>query len=159
MDNSHIVNIFFIDEQRYALSIEYIKQVIRAVEVTLIPTSHPAVYGIIDYHGTILPVMNLRYSLGLKEKKPAIDDRFLIVETSKRTLVIVADSVGEIQNLSKQNILHADSIMNENQLLQMVRLEQGIVFIYDLERIFHLEDPQLFATLLESALNEREIHD
>ena len=147
-------NIFVIDGQQYAIPLTCIIRIIRAVEVTPVPHAPASVLGVVDYHGTILPVMNIRHCLGLKPKEVDVNDRFIIARTSHRTIAFVVDEVTQILLLDDKNSVEANNIVENTDFNKMVRLSSGIVFIYDVEKLISYHDNQLLDKLLDSSINQ-----
>ncbi|MCX7365748.1 MAG: chemotaxis protein CheW [Alphaproteobacteria bacterium] len=83
--------VFSLDEQRYALPLQAIERIVRAVEVTALPHAPPMVLGVIDMAGRILPVLSLRQHFGLPDRAVVPADRFLIARTALRTVAVVID--------------------------------------------------------------------
>jgi len=94
------VIIFRIDGQSYAIPLSDVDRVIRAVEVTPLPKAPETVLGIIDYHGTLVPVLSLRKRLSLDFRDISTNDRFVIARTSRRTIVLTVDEVTGLSELT-----------------------------------------------------------
>lgn len=66
---------FRLADQEYALPIDVIQEVIRAVEPTRLPSAPVFLSGVINLRGKVTPLISLRTLLGL----PADKDRFVVV--------------------------------------------------------------------------------
>lgn len=66
---------FSLAEQEYALPIETIQEVIRAVEPTKLPAAPAFLSGVINLRGRVTPLISLRTLLGL----PVGQDKFVVV--------------------------------------------------------------------------------
>jgi purine-binding chemotaxis protein CheW len=83
-------------DQYCALSLAVVARVVRAVEVTPAPEASPAVWGLINVQGQVMPVVNLRYCLKLPQRAIAVSDRFVLVRTATRPLALVVDDIREV---------------------------------------------------------------
>ncbi len=140
MGNTRLANIFVLNGQQFAIAIEHILQIVRAVEVTITPQAPPFLHGVIDYHGQIIPVINIRYCLGIKLKEIHIDDRFLILQTPNRVVAIVADQVNDIISLENIEEIQSKTMNDKMDFGTLIRLESGIVFIYNIEKLISPEN-------------------
>lgn len=66
---------FRLAEQEYALPIDVIQEVIRAVEATKLPSAPDFLSGVINLRGKVTPLVSLRTLLGL----PPDEDKFVVV--------------------------------------------------------------------------------
>lgn len=66
---------FRLADQEYALPIDVIQEVIRAVEATKLPSAPAFVSGVINLRGKVTPLISLRTLLGL----PPDEDKFVVV--------------------------------------------------------------------------------
>lgn len=121
-----------IEEQRYAFELAKIKHCFFSVAIT--PQHNVENFlGVLNFHGEILPVFNLRKYLGLPEKEIGIDDRFIICGNEKLRLVVIVDSIHDLFSCNEKNCLKNDRHMLEkdghlipiipiDKLLQNVKL-------------------------------------
>ncbi len=142
--------LFFIENHPYVLPLSAVEQVIRAVEITPLPQSLPTVQGIIDLHGQIVPVLNIRRRLGLPARELRLDDHLMVVQTSRRTIAFVVDEVrGIIELPVKQLIAGGEIFAGITHLDGGIRTEHGLIFIHNPEQLFSFEDEVLSAEALK----------
>ncbi|MEI6140597.1 MAG: chemotaxis protein CheW, partial [Mariniphaga sp.] len=78
------------DMIKLGIPLKYVDRVINAVAVCPLPNSPSTIHGLIDFYGTLVPVINLRNRLNLNELAISPDQIFVVVNTSVRKLVLVA---------------------------------------------------------------------
>ncbi len=88
--------VFFLDDRKYALPVHTVRLVIQAVEVKPLPGASDHVLGVINVHGQLIPVVNLRKHLLLAEKSIEADDYFIIVDSGERGLALPVDKIDSI---------------------------------------------------------------
>ncbi len=148
-DEAQQVVVFVLDEPLYALPLASVERVIRSVEITPLPKAPEIVYGVIDKHGQIIPVINLRKRFGLPERELTVHDRMIIAHSTKRTLALVVDSISDIRALDEKKFVSAKEELPFADYLQGVgKLENGLALIFDLDLFLSLEEEKL----LDSAL-------
>lgn len=154
MDTStgtHLI-IGWLDAQRYALRLAVVERIVRAVEVTPLPRAPEIVQGVVDMEGVVIPVVNIRRRLGLRERPVTLNDRFMVVWTRQRRVIVVLDSVQEILEIPKEQIMTAAQIVPHSQYVEgVVKLPDGMIFIHDLDQFLSLDEEQALNQALVNA--------
>jgi purine-binding chemotaxis protein CheW len=133
--------VFTLDDQRYALHLSAVERIVRAVEVTPLPKAPEIVIGVINVQGRIIPVFNMRKRFRLPEHEIELSDQFIIAHTAKRTVALVADGVKDIIDRSDQEIISAEEIVPGLEYVKgVVKLEDGLVLIHDLDTFLSLKE-------------------
>jgi purine-binding chemotaxis protein CheW len=133
--------VFRLDAQRYAVPLIVVERIVRAVEVTPLPRAPAIVLGVIDVEGRVLPVLNLRQRFGLPDKHIEPDDQFLIAQTAQRAVVLVIDEAqGVIERSSTEITGRARIVPGLEQIQGVIKLEDGLALIHDLEKFLSLEE-------------------
>jgi purine-binding chemotaxis protein CheW len=140
---------FTLDGQRFALPLASVERVLRALAVTHIPDAPPIVFGVIDYYGEIIAVINLRFHLKLPSKGIHVNDRFIVVKSSGRKLALVVDEVESVMKPMEKDINQADEINPGLKIAKIIRDNAGIIFIYDLEKLLNSVDVVQLDELLQ----------
>ncbi len=143
---------FIIDNQRYALHLQAVDRILQAVAVNQVPNAPPVIYGLIDYYGTLLPVMNLRFRLRLPERSIRASDYFIIANTPKRKLALVIDEPVDVVVTDSREIISASAMDPGLSAKGFVRCDDGIIFIYDLETFFTARDEDLIREIIENKM-------
>ena len=148
--------VFRLDAQRYALPLASVERIVRAVETTRLPNAPAIVLGAINVAGRVLPVLNLRRRFGLPEREINPADQFLIAHTTRRTVVLVVDeALGMVECPATEIIQPIQIAPGLEQLQGVVRLDDGLVLIQDLEKFLSLDE----ARALDEAINQEVPHE
>lgn len=155
MNESTQLVLFRVAEQRYALPLEAVERIVRAVEVTPLPKAPAIVLGAIDVQGRVLPVLNLRRRLGLPECEISPAHYFVIARTLRREVVLVIDEALGAIELPPTGVVRAAKIVPGLAHVQgVVQLADGLVLIHDLEKFLSLDEEHV----LDKALKEGVAH-
>ncbi len=141
--------LFRLDDQRFGIPLQKVHHVVRAVAIISIPDLNEVLYGVIDYHGEVIPVVNLRKRFMMREKPLSLNDRFIIVSTERRKLALVVDEADGVVDTEKGELSIAGDVFsgiqdssecpqNEHAAF-LYRDENGIVVIHDLEKLLSSE--------------------
>jgi purine-binding chemotaxis protein CheW len=145
---------FGIGDIQLAIPLSAVTKIIRAVEVTPVPNAPKIFHGLINFHGKILPVINLRYKFNLVLTDILPEQVFLITKTSDRQIVLVADTVEGVVSVKKESIFHADFMNQAVEAYGVFPTPDGIVFIYDIEKFLEVEDIIEFDKSIEIEKNQ-----
>lgn len=125
---------FTIDEQLLAIPLQVVDRIVRAVKITPLGKGPETILGIIDYMGEIIPVLSLRKRLGFKDRPISASDRFMIIQSSTRKLVLVADEIQQVIPASSNRVKTSGVFSEEIEAEGITRSDDGIVLIYDPEK-------------------------
>lgn len=128
-----------LDELRLALPIAAVQRVFRAAEVCALPAAPDVILGAIDVHGRLLPVVNLRRKLLRRDREITPTDCFVLARTERQALVLVVDAVEGVVHRSQADIAMRGG---SDQFDGVLKLEDGLAVIYDLERFLTAQEEQ-----------------
>ena len=105
-----------------------------AVEVSPVPNAPQVIHGLIDYHGMVVPVINLRCRLQLPEQPIRRNDIFIIADTSIRKIALVADAAKDVISIPGIDRVSSARVDPGIEAGGILRLDDGIILIYDIEK-------------------------
>ena len=147
--------VFKINGQRFGIRLSDINTIIRAVEITPIPNSPDYLCGIIDMHGVVVPVINFHVRIGQPDRPKLIDDRFIIVKLPDRVIALRVDEVeGIIENVDN-HYLKADVISSNLEIHGIVRSNDGLIVIYNLEKFLSSEEISVLDSLSKDQITNK----
>jgi purine-binding chemotaxis protein CheW len=142
--------LFTLDERRFALTLSSVERVVRAVDVTPLPSAPPSVLGVVNVRGEVIPVYNLRRRFRLTERDTDLIDQLMIANTSRRTVGLLVDSAEGVIDVAEEMIASAEKILPEMEYVHgVVKLPDGLVLIHDLDQFLSAGEERA----LERALN------
>lgn len=138
-----------LDEQRYALRLSVVERLVRAVEITPLPQVPDIVLGVVNVKGRVIPVVNMRKRLHLPDRPIELNDRFIVARTAQRPVIVVMDTVIGVMEYVDSQLMQATEILPSTDYVDgMVKLEDGLIFIHDLDTFLSLEEEQLLSDAL-----------
>jgi len=147
---------FNLDDRKFALYVSAVQRIIHVVEVTLLPRAPEVVSGIINLQGLVIPVFDIRRRFHLPAREMQLSDRMIIANTAKRTVALLVDSVNDVIEIPEEEIIAAEQILPELEYVEgVVKTEDGMILIHDLERFLSLPEEKVLDEALE-ALNRNE---
>lgn len=133
--------VFTLGEQRYGLSLSSVERAVRIVEITPLPNSPDIVLGVINVHGRLIPVLNLRRRFRLPEREVSLADQMVIAHTIRRPVALVADAVIGVLAYSAQEVVGTAEFLPTAAYLEgVLKLDDGLILIHDLEKFLALDE-------------------
>ena len=116
--------------------LEVVERIVRAVAITPLPGASANVLGVINVHGEVLPVLNLRRRLGFPERELEPDDEFILVRQRGRLAALIADRVEDVTELfSEARVDLALAAPADGFTAGVLKLRGGLALVQDLEKI------------------------
>jgi purine-binding chemotaxis protein CheW len=143
MSSSVQLLVFCLNDRRYALHLAQVESVVRAVDATPLPHAPAIVCGAIDLHGNIVPVMSMRNRLGIPDRQITPDDHFVIARASRQNVAQIVDAAVGVIKRAAQDIVSARNVIpGLDQIEGVVRLDDDLLLIHDLDRFLSLDEQQ-----------------
>lgn len=141
--------VFRLGKGRFGVPMRQVERVVRAVEIARLPDAPPVVEGLIDVHGTLRPVFDMRLGLGLPSRPVALDDHFVLASAASRAVALHVDEVEDVRPADVAALEAATGIEDaRGRVAGVARLDDGLVVIHDLDAFL----TQSQAAQLERAL-------
>ena len=80
------VVVFRVGARRCGIELSAVERVISAVECGRLPGTPPAIIGIINFHGTAIPVLDVARRFGEPGEEVRLDSKFVVVQTPVRLI-------------------------------------------------------------------------
>jgi len=128
---------FSIGENKFAINVMKVKEILNPVPVVAIPHAHPFVEGIMELRGEVLPVVDVAAALGLPRSAQAHLDKFIVAEFNQQKTVFHVHSVTQIHRISWGQIEKPSEIYQgaESQVIGVIKLGGQMILFLDFERI------------------------
>ncbi len=138
-----------LDDQRYALHLSAVERIVRVVAITPLPQAPSVVLGIINVHGRVVPVIDLRRRLQLPQRPPRLSDQLIIAHSARRPLALVADAVVGVVACPLDAVVPPGAVLPRvGYVAGIVKLPGELVLIHDLDTFLSLDEEQTLARAL-----------
>lgn len=151
MSNANQFVEFLLDEQRYALPLGAVERIVRAVHVTKIPESPAIVFGIINVGGDVVPVIDLRKRLGLRDRPMRPDDRLILADTPRWRIALWVDSVSGVFERQGSDVVPSGKLFpGIGGISGTANLDGDIIQIYDLEKCLSIDEESFLGEVIDA---------
>jgi purine-binding chemotaxis protein CheW len=137
LDDDEQVVIFRLDKEEFGAPIASVQEIVRVPEELIrVPQAPPFVEGVINLRGSVLPVIDLRLRLGLKQVERTDRQRIMVFLISDVRTGFIVDQVAEVLKIPKAAIEAAPQLSKDQSRLlsRMANLEKQ-------KRMVQLIDP------------------
>lgn len=144
--------IFTLGKLRYALPLKAVERVVRMMAVMPLPKAPGIVLGVVNIHGRVIPVINMRRRFCLPEREITLTDQLIIAHTARRSVGLVADAVLDVIAYPAENLIAAEDIIPNIEYIEGVaKLADGLILIHDLDKFLSLEEENALDHALETS--------
>lgn len=147
---------FSVAGEEYAVTILRAREIVEYDTVTRVPMMPPAVVGVLNLRGRVVPVVDLATKFGLPATQVTRWTCILIVETEAdgelTQMGLLIDRVGDVVDLDPEDIEPAPAFgtkVHLDQLLGLGKVGKRLVLLLDIDRVLCPEE-LLAGTSVES---------
>lgn len=125
--------VFSLAEARFALRVETVVAAVRAVAIAALPSAPPMVEGVVNYRGTVVPVLDIRARFGLPARALRPDQHMIVARSGARTVVLRVDAAHDLVDVQEDAIEAPErAVPGARHVAGIVRLVDGLIVISDL---------------------------
>ncbi len=128
---------FMVANNRFGINVIKVREIINPAPIVAIPHAHRNIEGIMEIRGEILPVINMARVLGYPDSVNPVQDKLIVSEFNKQKVVFHVHGVDKINRISWEQIEKPTNLYQnaENQIIGVVRREDGMILLLDFEKI------------------------
>jgi purine-binding chemotaxis protein CheW len=134
---------FLVGEVQYALPIASVREITKPLSMVELPHAPPAVVGVAEYRGEVIPVVDLRVRFGQTPTPLTRKTKWIVALVSTRTLALVVDAVTEVFGTAGADLRPAPMLGSGDGArgIAGVTTRAGLVFVLDTSRLAELAEP------------------
>jgi purine-binding chemotaxis protein CheW len=128
--------------QTFALPAADVRQVLRMAAPARVPGAPAALRGLLNVHGSLVPVLDLRARLGLPPRPLDPESHLLLASTGGRLVALEVDRVVEVREVADGAAAsEVAASLGSDLVAGAVTLPDGVVVIQALERLATVAEP------------------
>ena len=133
MTDTLTIVVFRLDEQRYAVPLAVAERVVQVAEITPLPHAPRAILGVLNVHGQVVAVLDLRQRLGLQTRELILSDELLLVRAGQRIIALLVDGVEGVMECPRPAQVAVDRIAPG--LACVVKQTDRLLLVHDLDQL------------------------
>ncbi len=143
-DELHMVG-FSVANEEFCMDILKVQEIIRMVEITVMPNAPDYVEGVINLRGKIIPIIDFRKRMHLVSKEEVNEQgrRIVVVSFGKVTVGLFVDKVSQVMKLSNEQISPTPDVVkgfDAECLMGVGRAGEKLLILLDIEKMFQQEE-------------------
>lgn len=140
---------FILEDELYGIEITEIKEIIAYAKPTKIPKTPDFLVGVINLRGNIIPVIDLRTKFKMTQNT-SLSAAIVIAFFNGINLGFLVDSVEEV--VPTDNAMYSEppkfrEKIDSNYIKNMIRTENGVIMLLNLEALFSHQELAQFEGL------------
>ncbi len=154
---------FTLDDEDFALAIDRVREVLDYTAITKIPRMPEFLRGVINLRGNVVPVVDLRFKLGMSAIERRVDTCIVIVDIlidgELTQMGALADSVKEVVDLDSAHIAPPPRMgagLDSRFIKGMGKQGDRFLIILDIDKVFSAHEMD---TVKASAESEGAVFD
>ncbi|MBU5314685.1 chemotaxis protein CheW [Clostridium bornimense] len=140
--------IFLINDEYFGIDIMEVERILSFSPLTEIPDSPNFVEGVINYEGSILPIINLKKKFSMKNLVGNNEDETKIIVSKQEQCKygVMVDLVSEVKDISMDIVEETPEIVkgiSERYIKGLIKLDDRIVILLNLCTILTDDEKKL----------------
>jgi len=132
---------FELSGRRFALAAGVVREVTRTVALASLPHAPPIVEGVINFRGTLVPVLDIRQRFGLPSRPLTLDQHLIIAHTECRLVALRVDRALDLVVVDEDAIeAAAPQVPGVKYVAGIAKLADGLLVIHDLEGFLSFDE-------------------
>jgi purine-binding chemotaxis protein CheW len=143
---------FVLAEEEYGLPVLRVREIIKMMDITVVPQVPPHVKGVLNLRGKVIPVIDLRLKFGLAEGVSTPRTCIIVVEVvlsaSRVMMGIIVDHVSEVLNITADEIEQTPQFGDRvctDYMKAVAKVKGTVKILLDLDRVLGTDDAALRA--------------
>lgn len=119
---------FEVKEQLYAIEVEYVREIVRMMEITPLPNAPSLIEGVIDLRSTVIPVMDLVRALNRGVASTGNDARIIVLEIDGLVLGLWVDAATDVLTVDTRQMEDLPDLATQagyDAVRHVVRRDEG----------------------------------
>ena len=129
---------FVVGDVRYAVDILRVREIINPLPIVTLPHAPPAVLGVADHRGLVIPIVDLRRRFGLEPAAPTRRTKWIVVQVDGRAVGLVVDAVTDVFGAAETDQRDAPELGAGDAargILAVYKYDAALVFVLDIDRV------------------------
>ncbi|NLL82203.1 MAG: purine-binding chemotaxis protein CheW [Tissierellia bacterium] len=130
--------IFINNQQKFAINISHVEKIIEYQVPNPIPEAPDFLLGVIQYSGSVLPVVDLNKKLYYLDTVPGEDDKIIVIMWKDTYLGLTVDEIVGIKGYDddKLEMSSMDTHISNRYITGFIKEDEDITIVLDTNKVF-----------------------
>ena len=133
---------FSLNGQEFGIEILQVQEIKNYIRVTPIPNAPKHVKGVINLRGTVIPIIDLRDTLGMDVSQIDKFTVIIVVNIETKIVGLVVDSVSDVLDVNREDIEVPPGLFSDSHTTVVNRIaktEDRLISILDISKVMSVE--------------------
>lgn len=129
---------FRIGEEEFGVDILAVQEIIRLMQITMVPRAPAFIEGVINLRGKVIPVINMRTRFNMPALEHDSNTRIVVMEFDQKIVGFLVDGVSEVLRIPAGTVEAAPPIVagiGSEYIKGVGKLEDRLLILLDLDNL------------------------
>lgn len=128
---------FRLQEEEYALPVQYVRSIEKMQPITRVPGTAPYVKGVINLRGVVTPIIDLRERFGFAPEPYGEQTRMIIAVFGDIEVGLIVDAANDVLDISAASIEPPEAIgaIGAAYICGVAKVEKRLLILLDLASV------------------------
>ncbi len=132
--------VFYLNNQQFAIELEFVNCVIASPARLILPHISTKSQEGINFHGQLIPVVDLRKLMGFETREIKLSDYDLIVVFDRQLIALWIDGLKEMASFSQEQLVAFSNHQAEQDFMRfIIKDKEETITVYDWNKLMHSE--------------------
>ncbi len=138
--DAHLLQLvtFKIGEEEFGVDILSVQEIIRLMQITMVPNAPAFIEGVINLRGKVIPVIDLRKRFNKATVERNSQTRIIVMELKGNIVSFLVDAVSEVLRISESTVEDAPPVVagvGAEYIKGVGKLDDRLLILLDLDRL------------------------
>lgn len=129
---------FRIGEEEFGVDILAVQEIIRLMQITMVPRAPEFIEGVINLRGKVIPVINMRTRFSKEPHEPDSNTRIVVMELDQKIVGFLVDGVSEVLRIPANTVEGPPPVVagiGSEYIRGIGRLDNRLLILLDLDNL------------------------
>ena len=129
---------FNIAEEEFGVDILSVQEIIRPMQITMVPHAARFIEGVINLRGKVIPVINMRTRFNMSALERDSDTRIVVMEFDQKIVGFLVDGVSEVLRIPASTVEPAPPVIcgiGSEYIRGVGKLDDRLLILLDLDTL------------------------
>ncbi|MDR1856712.1 MAG: chemotaxis protein CheW [Desulfovibrio sp.] len=126
---------FRIGDEEFGVEILAVQEIIRLMQITMVPRAPAFIEGVINLRGKVIPVINMRTRFKMPHKDHTSSTRIVVMEFGQKIVGFLVDGVSKVLRIPASTVEEAPPVVSgigSEYIKGVGRMEDRLLILLDL---------------------------
>lgn len=129
---------FRIGEEEFGVDILAVQEIIRLMQITMVPRAPEFIEGVINLRGKVIPVINMRTRFNKSSHTPDSNTRIVVMELGQKIVGFLVDGVSEVLRIPESTVEDPPPVVagiGSEYIRGIGKLDNRLLILLDLDNL------------------------